>query len=139
MQMEASVSAVPKRIFLKFEDVVKRAELNHSTALHDINELFLSKFELPIDLTHMLKGGRCQPLYVQDRQSQVWYQLEEISDIYENAVVELRNPITAGAEINHRMFIAKLLLVALLYNYQRFVGPIQMRCELDVGPPTVPI
>jgi broad specificity phosphatase PhoE/predicted kinase len=88
--MEAKAT---KRIFIKFGPDVKRVDLPtaHLASLRDLASLFLTKFELPSELLAMARAGQF-PLYIQDRQSQVWYEMENIDDVYESAVVELRKP-----------------------------------------------
>ncbi|SRR3989344_1376357 len=88
--MEAKAT---KRIFIKFGPDVKRVDLPtaHLASLRDLASLFLTKFELPSELLAMARAGQF-PLYIQDRQSQVWYEMENVDDVYESAVVELRKP-----------------------------------------------
>jgi hypothetical protein len=88
--MEAKAT---KRVFIKFGPEVKRVDLPaaHLASMKDLAALFLTKFELPSEVLAMARSGQF-PLYIQDRQSQVWYEMENIDDVYESAVVELRKP-----------------------------------------------
>lgn len=106
----------PKRIFIKYGPDVKRVDLpealssvvnkvdggddasssssssSSTVSMNDLVKLFMTRFDLPAELQVLTQNGQRFPLYIQDRQSQVWYELEDAHDLYESAVVELRKP-----------------------------------------------
>jgi broad specificity phosphatase PhoE/predicted kinase len=75
------------RLFIKFGAVVKRVELDlkQISTVQQLHAMVLSKFEIAPDSKEALL-----PLYIQDKNSQIWYQLEDMKEIYKHAVIELR-------------------------------------------------
>ncbi|KAK9764886.1 Bud site selection protein 6 [Basidiobolus ranarum] len=82
-------------IFLEFENQVKKITLSEQvTSLTMVGQLFVEKFGLTLEQVESL------PLYIKDKDTLVWYELEDLKDLEEKSHLRLNVQVPSESKVD---------------------------------------
>ncbi|ORY00123.1 AIP3-domain-containing protein [Basidiobolus meristosporus CBS 931.73] len=83
-----------KTIFLEFEQQVKKATLPESPTLSQLGQLFVEKFGCSFE------QDKLPPIYVEDKDARVWYELEDVQDLMDKSHLRFHLPAPSESKVD---------------------------------------